>query len=87
MPIVMTSNTDHLVLPYPITLTRQYGALSLDAAGLPLSCRLHRDDMDLLRREASALGLKQSTLVRWFTVYGAQQLAFVRTGTRPVVRP
>lgn len=85
MPLL--SNEDHLVIPYPITLTRQFGALSLEATGMPLSCRLHKDDLDLLRDEASRLGLKSSTLVRWFTVYGAQQLAFVRTGTRPVVRP
>lgn len=83
----MQSNSSKLVIPYPIPLTRQYGALSLDATGLPLSVRLHRDDLDLLRAEASRLGVKQSTLVRWFSVYGAQQLAFVSTGHAPVVRP
>jgi hypothetical protein len=47
---------------------------------------LHRDDLDLLRDEASKLGIKMSTLMRWFTVHGAQQLAYVRTGHTPVVR-
>ncbi len=83
----MVSNSDQLVVPYPIALTRQFGALSLESTGMPLSCRLHKDDLDLLRHEASRLGLKMSTLMRWFTVYGAQQLAFVHSGTRPVVRP
>lgn len=87
MAIHLLSDDVQLVIPYPIKLPRQPGALSLEAAGLPLSLRVHRDDLDLLRDEADRLHVGHSTLARWFTVYGAQQLAYVRTGTRPIVRP
>lgn len=87
MLITPKSTGTRLLLPYPIELPRQHGAMSLHSNGLPLSVRLHTDDYTLLREEAEWVGMKPSQLMRWFTVYGARELAYVRTGRSPEVRP
>lgn len=87
MLITRKSTGNALLLPYPIEMPRQNGILSLYSNGMPLYTRLHHDDIALLRTEAEWVGLKPSALMRWFTVYGARELAYVRTGVSPEVRP
>lgn len=84
---MIRSDENKLVLPFPISLPREYGVLSLDAVGMPFSLRIHDDDRVVLRTEAEWIGMSASAVARWCIVYGAQQLAFVRTGHAPVVRP
>jgi hypothetical protein len=87
MLITRKSTDSALLLPFPIELPRQQGAMSLYSSGIPLSVRLHNIDYELLKTEGEWIGMKPSQLMRWFTVYGARELAYVRTGHAPVVRP
>lgn len=86
MPVI-SSDAQTLILPYPLRLPRQYGVYSLNANGRPFSTRLHDDDVELLRVEAAHIAMSPTALCRWLVVHGVQQMALLRTGTAPVVRP
>jgi hypothetical protein len=52
-----------------------------------MTVRLHNDDIEQLADIAHKVGILPASLMRWFIVYGMQQLTFVESGRRPAIRP
>ena len=81
------SSLKHINVPVPIKLSFRRGLASLHSSGRAVAVRMHEDDLELLHKEAEALGITRGELMRWLCVYGAAALRLERTGERVYVTP
>lgn len=63
-----------IVIPYPSYIPRARGIHAVNKLNSCVKVHLSYDEKEILERCCDALGLSQSNLLRWLSVYAATQI-------------